>query len=169
MEYEIIRSHRRTMALEVRRDGLVVVRAPQQIDRRTVERFVNAHGEWIARKQEEMARRSEAHPEPTAEQAQRYRRMAREYLPDRVAYWSQRMGALPTALHITSARTRFGSCSGSNSISLSWRLMQYPPEAIDYVVVHELCHIRHHDHSAAFWAEVARYLPDYRERQRLLK
>ena len=56
-----------------------------------------------------------------------------------------------------------------NSICFSWRLMLYPPEAIDYVIVHELAHIRHHDHSPAFYALIERYMPDWRERMKLLK
>ena len=79
------------------------------------------------------------------------------------------MGLTPTGIRITSARTRFGSCSGKNSICFSWRLMLYPPEAIDYVVVHELAHIRHHDHSPAFYALVERYMSDWRDRMKLLK
>ena len=79
------------------------------------------------------------------------------------------MGLAPTAVKITSARTRFGSCSSKNSLCFSLYLMQYPPEAIDAVVVHELCHMRHRNHSPAFYAEVERWLPDYREREKLLK
>ena len=79
------------------------------------------------------------------------------------------MGVTPTRITITRAKTRFGSCSGKNSVSFSCHLMLYPDAAVDYVVVHELTHIRHHDHSAAFWAEVERFMPDYRERKKLLK
>mgnify|MGYP000174709420 CR=1 FL=1 len=79
------------------------------------------------------------------------------------------MGLVPAGIKITSARTRFGSCSGKNSICFSWRLMLYPPEAIDYVIVHELAHIRHHDHSPAFYREVEAYLPDWRARRALLR
>lgn len=79
------------------------------------------------------------------------------------------MGLVPTGIKVTSARTRFGSCSGKNSICFSWRLMLYPSEAIDYVIVHELAHIRHHDHSPAFYTLIERYMPDWRERMKLLK
>ena len=79
------------------------------------------------------------------------------------------MGLVPAGIKITSARTRFGSCSGKNSICFSWRLMLYPPEAIDYVIVHELAHIRHHDHSLAFYALIEQYLPDWKARMKLLK
>ena len=79
------------------------------------------------------------------------------------------MELVPAGIKITSARTRFGSCSSKNSICFSWRLMLYPPEAIDYVIVHELAHIRHHDHSPAFYALIEQYLPDWKARMKLLK
>ena len=97
------------------------------------------------------------------------RRQAKTLLPQRVAYWAGVMGVRPTGIKITSARTRFGSCSGKNSLCFSLYLMAYPSEAIEYVVVHELAHIRHKNHSPAFYAEVERYLPDWRQRQTLLK
>ena len=79
------------------------------------------------------------------------------------------MGLAPAAVKITAARTRFGSCSSQNTLCFSLYLMQYPSEAIDAVVVHELCHMRHRNHSGAFYAEVERWLPDYRAREALLK
>lgn len=87
----------------------------------------------------------------------------------RVEYYSEKMGLYPASVKITSAATRFGSCSGKNSICFSYRLMLYPPEAVDYVVVHELAHIKEKNHSARFYALVERYMPDYREREKLLK
>ena len=97
------------------------------------------------------------------------RRRAKAELPPRVAYYSQILGVAPTGIKITSAKKRFGSCNGKNSICFSLYLMQYPQAAIDYVVVHELCHIRHHDHSPAFYRLVESVLPDYKERERLLR
>ena len=103
------------------------------------------------------------------EEEQALRRLAAEVIPQRVAVWGRQMGLTPTGVKITSAKKRFGSCSGRNSLCFSWRLMQYPAEAVDYVVVHELAHIRHHNHGAAFWALVEHTLPDYRARQALLR
>ena len=93
----------------------------------------------------------------------------KEILPQRTAFWSARMGLSPTQIRITSARRRFGSCSSEGHICYSWRLMQYPPEAIDYVIVHELAHLKHMNHSPAFYALVAKYLPDHKARRALLK
>ena len=72
-------------------------------------------------------------------------------------------------MKITSARKRFGSCSGKNSLCFSYWLMLYPQEAVDYVIVHELAHIVHKNHSAAFYRLIGQYLPDYRERIKMLK
>lgn len=79
------------------------------------------------------------------------------------------MGVSPTGIKITSAKKRFGSCSGKNSLCFSFMLMQYPEEAVDYVVVHELAHIRHHNHSRDFYRFIEKYMPDYKEREKLLK
>lgn len=94
---------------------------------------------------------------------------AKTYLPDRIAHYSQIMGVLPTAVTITEAKKRFGSCSATNRICFAWRLMRYPEAAIDYVVVHELAHIRYKNHGADFYRLIASVLPDYQERIKLLR
>ena len=89
------------------------------------------------------------------------------YLTERTEYFAKIMGVEPTGIKITSAEERFGSCSGKNSICYSWRLMLYPPEAVDYVVVHELAHIKHHNHSKDFYKFIEQFIPDYKERMKL--
>lgn len=86
-----------------------------------------------------------------------------------MARYAREMGVQPAAVTITAARTRFGSCSAKNRICFSWRLMEYPEAAVDYVVVHELAHIVHKNHGPQFWALVERYLPDWRARRALLR
>ena len=169
-EYTLIRSSRRTLALEVTADLQVVVRAPWHMSAQCIEQFVREHEEWIATHMVIRQRRQAAAAarQVTPEQEAALRRQAAEVIPARVAHYSALMGLIPTGVRITSARKRFGSCSSKNSLCFSWRLMQYPPEAIDYVVVHELAHIRHHDHSRAFYALIERYMPDHRARQQLL-
>lgn len=168
-DYQLIRSQRRTMALQITRDGRVVVRAPLHASDAAVARFVDSHRDWLAANLARQQARIAAHPEPTPGEVERLRALAKELLPPKVAHWAAVMGLAPTGVKITSARTRFGSCSMKNSLCFSLYLMQYPEEAIDYVVVHELAHIRHKDHSRAFYQEVARYLPDYAAREAKLK
>ena len=168
-DYTVIRSHRRTMALEVTREGAALVRAPLRASEADITRFVEEHRAWLDKHLAQRQAYLAAHPAPSPEQLELWRCQAKAVLPERVAYWAARMGVQPAGITITAARTRFGSCSGKNRLSFSLYLMDYPAEAIEYVVVHELAHIRHHDHSTAFYGEVARYLPDWRARRALLK
>lgn len=171
VEYRLIRSSRRTLGLEITADLQVVVRAPRRCSGAQIEAFVSRHEDWISRHRAIQERRAQAAAARavTPEQEQQLRRRAAAYIPQRVAYYAPLVGVTPAGVRITGAQKRFGSCSGKNSLCFSWRLMQYPAAAIDYVVVHELCHIRHHDHSASFWAAVAQAMPDYKERQALLR
>ena len=169
MDYTLIRSRRRTLALEVTRETQVVVRAPLRCPQRQIDAFVESRRAWLEAALMRQKERLAAHPPLTEAEVEALRQKAKAYIPPRVTYWAQRMGLAPAAVKITSARTRFGSCSGKNSLCFSLYLMQYPGEAIDAVVVHELCHMRHRDHSGAFYREVERWLPDYRKRVKLLK
>ena len=94
---------------------------------------------------------------------------ARDHIPKRVEYYAALMGLRPAWVKITGAKKRFGSCGPENGLCFAWRLMRYPEAAIDYVVVHELAHIVHKNHSPAFYKLIERYLPDWRERMALLK
>jgi len=98
-----------------------------------------------------------------------YRKYAESYLKERVAYYAGLVGVTPAAVSITSAKTRWGSCSSTARINFSWRLIQAPDSAIDYVVVHELAHLKEHNHSAKFWAEVVKIIPDYKCKKEKLK
>lgn len=93
------------------------------------------------------------------------REAARSTFQQRIACFSSSMGVTPGRLTVSGAKTRWGSCGKGGSINLNWRLILAPPECLDYVVVHELCHLRHRDHSKNFWAMVERTLPDYRQRR----
>ena len=167
--YKLIRSARRTVNLQIDRDGQLVVRAPYLVPEREIRRIVDQNADWIRRHREISARRRAAHPEPTEEERKALIRRAREILPPKVEHYAAVLGVRPAGITVTSARTLFGSCSGKNRLSFSWRLMEYPEEAIDYVVVHELCHIRHHDHSPAFYDLIASVMPDHKARRALLR
>ena len=167
--YTLIRARRRTLSLQLDREGNAVVRAPYGVKKEFIDRFVAEHEVWLARAREKQQARRLAHPEPTDEERKALIARAKEYLPMRVDYWSGIMGLMPTGLKITSARTRFGSCSGKNSLCFSWRLMQYPREAIDYVVVHEPCTTMSMMMDCIFCGNTSRYMPDWRARMHLLK
>lgn len=113
---------------------------------------------------------SVAHPGAVRPAIERwYRRAAATHAAARLAHFAPLAGRAARKLVIRAQRTRWGSCSARGTISLNWRLMQAPAEILDYVVVHELCHLLVPDHSARFWGEVARILPNYRQQRAALR
>lgn len=98
-----------------------------------------------------------------------YKQAAAEYIPVRVEKISEQMGLEPARVRINSAKTHFASCSKKSSLNFSWYCMMASPAAVDYIIVHELCHMIHFNHSAKFWAEVEKYCPEYKNRKAELK
>lgn len=169
MTYELIRSDRRSIALEVTRDGRVLIRAPKRMAKQDIDAFFASHQDWLQLHLARQQQWAKTHPEPSEEEQHRLKIAAGQLLPKKVQHYATVMGVTPTGISITDARTRFGSCSPKNRLCFSWRLMQYPEAAIDYVVVHELAHIVHRNHGPAFHALVASVLPDHEKRRALLK
>ncbi len=169
VSYTLIRSKRRTLSLEVTRELTVVVRAPMRCAHERIDRFVVQHQAWIAQKLEQQRRRNATHPEPTEEEKQAMIARAKKELPQRVEYYADIMGVKPTGITITGAQKRYGSCSAKNRLCFAWRLMAYPQQAIDSVVVHELAHIVHKNHGKEFYALVESVLPDYWQRKKQLE
>lgn len=165
---EIVRSARRTLALEVRTDGRVLVRAPFAVPMQTIERFVQQKRGWIESRLKVQNQRQSA-PRLTESEIQALAGQAQAFFPGRTAYFARLMGVDYARVTVRCQKTRWGSCSGTGSISYNCLLMLVPPEVRDYVVVHELAHRRHMDHSPAFWAEVNRVLPDHQARRAWLR
>ena len=169
MEYTLIRSKRKTVALQINANGELIVRAPMRFSERKIKKLIEEHSEWIEKKTAESIVRKMNHPELSEEEITAYKKQARALLPPLTENYAATMGVNYGTVKITSAQKRFGSCSGKNNICYSYILMQYPIEAIEYVVVHELAHTVHHDHSRAFYDLIAKYLPDYKQREKMLK
>lgn len=168
-EYKLIRSSRRTLALEIGRDLTLTVRAPIKMPLSVIEEFIEKHDKWIDKKLDVMKNREIKPDNLLPEEIAALKMRAKEILPKKVDYFAEIMGLKPAGVKITSAKKRFGSCSGKNSLCFSYELMLYPDEAIDYVVVHELAHIKHRNHSAKFYNLIEKYLPDYKTREKILK
>lgn len=167
-EYTIVRSNRKTLSLEIRPDLAVVVRAPRRCSQRDIDAFVSSRRDWLETYLEKQRRRLLEHPEPSEERRSELIAMAKARLPAKVEHYGRLMGLSPTSIRITGAKTRFGSCGPKNNLCFSWRLMEYPDAAVDYVVVHELAHIVHKNHGPAFYSLVASILPDHKARRALL-
>lgn len=166
---EIIRSRRKTISIEVKSSGEVKVRAPIFCTKRRINAFIKEKQGWIEKTLKNLQKSRVASVPLTQEEIKELREKAKEIIPKKVAYFAETMGLKYNSIKITSATKRFGSCSGKNGLCFSLFLMQFEDSLIDYVVVHELAHTVHHNHSKAFYDLVEKYLPDYKLRQKKLK
>ena len=208
---ELIRAKRRTVSIQVRPDGQVIVRAPLRVAEKVIRTFVESKAGWIERKKAEAARRAPAEvkqfrdgerflllgreiplrvaadqraaltltdefilsqkalPKAADVFEKWYKARALEVLSERVGRYAALHGFKPGRIRITSARTRWGSCSSTGTLSFTWRLVMAPLDVVDYVVIHELAHLKVKNHSKTFWDFVAALMPDYKRRVAWLK
>lgn len=172
--YEIIRSKRKTYGISVASGGKVTVRIPLRGSERFAVSMVESKKNWIAASVMKMQT-----IEPTPLQKEKspsqkrleaiYREAAREYFPKRVSYFAYVLNVSYGKITIRDQKTRWGSCSSKGNLSFNWRLILAPPNVLDYVVVHELCHRKEMNHSPRFWALVESVMPDYKEHRKWLK
>lgn len=173
----VIRSKRKTLALQVTGNSDVIVRAPQQITRREAELFVQKNAEWIKRTRREMELRCERQKE----MAEEYRILdytsltpmeknkIRRHIMERLKLYAPQMGVKFARVTVRDQKTRWGSCSSKGNLNFNYRLHYLPQELMDYVVVHELAHRIHMNHSREFWEVVAAFDADYKEHRKRLK
>lgn len=171
LEYELVRSKRKTLALYVRRDGRLEVRAPLRTSKAYIDDFVLKKRDWIKSTQSKLQERQTAKKviRLTAQEESRYKKQAKDYLLMKCVHFSQLMGLRPCDVKINSAKTRWGSCNRKGGINFTYRLLFVPEELIDYVVVHELAHLKEMNHSDRFWSVVGQTMPDYKARRKRLR
>jgi predicted metal-dependent hydrolase len=175
-DYEItlIRSRRKSLAIEITPELQVVVRAPARMPVREINAFVQEKDDWIRAHLQQMAEKKrlrEQYREQalSKEELQELATQAMKLIPQKVHYYAQIIGVTYGRITIRNQRTRWGSCSGKGNLNFNCLLLLMPEEVLDYVVVHELCHRKEMNHSARFWEEVEKILPDYRQRRKWLK
>ncbi len=168
-EYEIVRSGRRTVSLQVTRDGRVEVRCPLRMPLRQVRAFVEEHREWVSEHLTRARERMEERPMFTEAEIRQYRKEARRVLTEKAGRWAARMGVTYGRIAIRQQATRWGSCSAKGNLNFNWVLALLPEELQDYVVVHELAHRREMNHSPRFWRIVEEQIPDYAVCRKRLK
>lgn len=169
-QVEIIRSKRKTVAIQIKSDGRVVVRAPMGMSKAAILRLVEEKADWIEKHQAQLQRQNEsAEPAFTIEQLRQLAEAARQDLPRRAARFAPLVGVSFGRITIRAQKSRWGSCSGKGNLNFNCLLMLCPEEVRDYVVVHELCHRKEMNHSRRFWQELARVLPEYEKQRQWLK
>lgn len=162
MRFNVIRSKRKSISLRLLSPDEGQIRAPLNMPQREIEVFVRARQPWIDARVRELERRASLAPFGEEELKSIKKRAQRELLPA-LRLRAAQMGVEAGKISFRFQKGRFGSCSSRGNISLNCLLVLMPPALMDYVIVHELCHIRHPDHSPAFWNEVAKYCPDYKK------
>ena len=211
---KIIRSRRRTIALEITHDATLIVRAPLRTSLPRIEALVEKKRDWIQKKMVEVKSRPVL-PEHKFVDGEEFLFLGRQYqlemcgdgtagsagivlrdklyvprslmpgIRDHVRCWyaqeagkyivlrcnwfSLTTGYQPASVKISGARRRFGSCSTKGRVNFSWRLILAPAEVVDYVIVHELVHLKQPDHSKEFWNKVGRIIPDYKKHRQWLR
>ena len=167
---QIVYSKRKSLGLQVKNDGTVCARVPRGIPDGTIRLFIEEHSAWILQKRALWRAKAQDTQKrlPEVDTAVG-KRQIRQLIAQRVAYYADIMGISYGRISMRNQKTRWGSCSSDGNLNFNCRLLYVPPELVDYVVVHELAHRRHMDHSPEFWREVEKYMPDYKERRRQLK
>ncbi len=166
MDYKIIYSDRKTLCLCVQKDGTVTVKAPFLTNKSQIDMFVAKHIKWIENRRAQIIKKENLLQNIREDEL---KQKALQYIPFRAEHYANIMGVEFSDIKITGAKTRFGSCSAKNSLCFSLYLMAYPKDAIDYVIVHELAHIKQKNHSPAFYDVIESVMPEYKAYRKLLK
>lgn len=175
MDYTVKRSNRRSISLELTRTGGILIRAPRHASMAEIERFVQKHRRWIETHQQKLANDQAAAAREgmlTDADIQALTAQAKIDIPRRVAHYAPLLGLRPDQvgrITIRCQKTRWGSCSSKGNLNFNCLLMLTPPEVIDSIVVHELCHLKEMNHSMRFYEEVLRVYPEYHKWHRWLK
>ena len=171
MTYQIIRSNRKTLALEIK-NGELIVRAPKRARQAEIDAMLEQHRDWIEKhlqKAEAQRQAAQQLPPLTAEEIHQLAEQAKQIIPERVRHFAPLIGVSYGRITIRNQRSRWGSCSSVGNLNFNCLLTLAPKEVLDSVVVHELCHRKEPNHSKRFYAEVLRVFPDYWRCDRWLK
>ena len=165
---EVVRSRRKTLALEVKAPARVIVRAPMRTSQKAICEFVESHRAWIAASLARVQARQEARAQAvqqegllTEEDLAALARQARLIIPTRVEHFAAQIGVTYGRITLRCQKTRWGSCSTAGNFNFNVLLMLAPPEVLNYVVIHELCHLIEFNHSPRFWSLVEKQMPEY--------
>jgi predicted metal-dependent hydrolase len=168
LPYRLVRSSRKTVSLEVKPDGSILVRAPRRLSERAIREFVISKEPWLREKLRKIESRPVLPPLTEAE-LHALKQQAQADLTGRVRHFASLAGVTYGRITVRAQRSRWGSCSQAGNLNFNCLLMLAPPEIRDYIVIHELCHRKHMNHAPAFWAAVEALCPDYRKRRAWLK
>lgn len=171
---KLVRSKRRTLSIEIKKGNQITVRAPLRLPEKYIEEFLIEKKGWIDKKiLEYMANENMQKPAKEdllySKDIRELAMKARHTIPDKVEYYAKMIGVTYGRISIKLQKTIWGSCSSNGNLNFNCLLMTFDNDIIDYVIVHELCHRIYMNHSKAYWQEVKKVMPDYKERRKRLK
>lgn len=172
LTYIIKKSWRRSISVSVLPDNRILVKTPYLATERAVKDFLVTKKEWISKqieKQNIEKEQAESLGFFSAEDIKKIKKQAKEIIPERVDYWAKIIGVSYDKISIRLQSSRWGSCSNNGNLSFNCLLVIMPPEVMDSVIVHELCHRKHMNHSKKFYAEIDKVFPDYKKHNKWLK
>ncbi len=173
MDYNLIRSRRRSISIEIDRTGKVTIRAPYRMPNMDIKAFIDEKSDWIERnvkRAQESSTKDDNEIEPlTEELLSEIKEDAKRDIPPRVDKYAKIMGVTYGRITIRNQKTRWGSCSAKGNLNFNCLLMLAPEDVRDYVVIHELAHRKQMNHSKKFWREVEKVIPDYKIKRKWLR
>ena len=171
VEYKVIRSNRKTIAIQIDGRG-VVVRAPYYMSDKEIDEIIEKKRDWIEKHRADFLEKENSAVDFAPFSQEELRELAEKackVIPQKVRCYAAKIGVDYGRVTIRKQRTRWGSCSSKGNLNFNCLLMLLPDEVIDSVVVHELCHRKHMNHSAKFYAEVEKHFPEYKRCSKWLK
>lgn len=190
---QLIRSKRKTICLTIKDDGALIVRAPNGARIEYINKFVEQKQSWILKQKKLMKSflktknsikfinkngvlfldqrvRPEGLNISNREEICVWTKLeAKKYIEKRVNYFCNKFDYDHGGIRITAAKRRWGSCGAKNNLNFSWKLIMAPKKAVDYVIIHEIAHFKHKNHSARFWSLVEKMMPDYKKYDKWLE
>ena len=176
MDIVVIRSDRRSFAIEIGMDKKIKVRVPRRASKAQIEEMLKAKHDWILKTLDKIEQRNTAEAREyeeakplSSEEVKKLKKEARNHLSSLTEYWAKKIGVSYGRISIRGQKTRWGSCSSKGNLNYNYLLMLCPDEVAEYVVIHELCHRIHMNHSKRFWEKIEEFCPNYREARKWLK
>lgn len=166
-DYTLIRSKRKSVSIQVDTDCNITVRAPLRFPQKEIDNILLEKKSWLEKTIVSQREKKKTIKEYSEDDIKILRKKAKEIIPLKVEYYAKLMQVQPASVKINSAKKRYGSCSGTNNLNFSLYLMDKEERFVDYVVVHELAHIKYHNHGKDFYKFIEKFMPDYKERMKL--
>ncbi len=176
MDIVVIRSDRRSFAIEIGMDKKIKVRVPRRASQAQIEEMLKAKHDWILKTLDKIEQRNTAEAREyeeakplSSEEVKELKKEARNHLASLTEYWAEKIGVSYGRISIRGQKTRWGSCSSKGNLNYNYLLILCPDDVIEYVVIHELCHRIYMNHSKRFWEKIEEFCPNYRQARKWLK